>query len=249
MKRLLARISRGILGNDGARADRDAWIRALVPGRSFADVGGLWGTVNEKISVATRAGASATTMIDVQAPGSKWWQLFDQRCRELGVGGYASVTADICRREVARKLGRFDIVHCSGIMYHVPDMLAFLRNLHHITGSHLILTSMVVPEVVRNSRGTLRLPPGTVLSVPAMGADSRAVMNRHFSDLDISIKDITAPAPRYLDNGLRFRTGPWWWLYSAATMRALAGVLPFELVDEGWCVTGKTWSLLLRARH
>ena len=31
---------------------RDTYIRQVVAGKSFADIGGLWGTVNEKVSVA-----------------------------------------------------------------------------------------------------------------------------------------------------------------------------------------------------
>ena len=31
---------------------RDTYISQVVAGKSFADVGGLWGTVNEKVSVA-----------------------------------------------------------------------------------------------------------------------------------------------------------------------------------------------------
>src|SRR5690606_13047137 len=40
--------------NTGARMScpKDAWIQRLVPGKSFIDVGGLWGTVNEKVTVA-----------------------------------------------------------------------------------------------------------------------------------------------------------------------------------------------------
>lgn len=246
---LLKRISRRLHGQGGKVADRDAWIRQHAPGLTFADVGGLWGTVNEKVSVAELAGAAATTMIDVQPLGSKWWQLFHERCLSLGVAGYASVEADICRPGAARKLGRFDLVHCSGIMYHAPDVLGFLRNLYRITGRYLILTSMVVPEVISNSRGTLRLPRGAMLSVPAMDADSRAILNRHFAALDVTIKDITEAAPQYLAEDLRFRTGPWWWLYSPETMKALLQVLPFSVLDEGWSSLHRTYSLLLQVKQ
>ena len=36
---------------------RDTYISQVVAGKSFADVGGLWGTVNEKVSVAHAHGA------------------------------------------------------------------------------------------------------------------------------------------------------------------------------------------------
>ncbi len=44
---------------------RDTYIRWVVAGKSFVDVGGPWGTVNEKVSVAHTHGACGLTMIDV----------------------------------------------------------------------------------------------------------------------------------------------------------------------------------------
>lgn len=246
MNSILQRARRRLASRNMKLADRDAWIRSLVPGRTFVDVGGLWGTLNEKVSTAVQAGAAAATMLDVQPPGNKWWQLFEQRCAELGVTGYQSLVADICKPAAVRKLGRFDVVHCSGIMYHVPDVLGFLRNLYRMTGSHLILTSMVVPGVIRNAAGTLRLPRGAMLSVPGMEASARAVLSRHFTDLDITIKDINAGAPQYLEANLHYRTGPWWWLYSPETMKALVQVFPFKVLDEGYTSLGRTYSLLLQ---
>lgn len=247
MNRILKSIRRRIAHRHLSSADRDGWIRSLVPGRTFADIGGLWGTVNEKVSVAALAGAAATTMVDVQPAGGKWWQLFDQRCAGLGVGGYARVCADICRPGAARELGRFDVVHCSGIMYHVADVFGFLRNLFRITGGHLLLTSMVVPPRIRNLSGSLHLPGGALLSVPAMDARARAVLARHYDLLNVNIPDLTGPAPCYVEERLRFRTGPWWWLYTPETMKALVRILPFEVMDEGWVSPGRTYALLLRA--
>jgi len=36
---------------------RDLYIAQVIAGKTFVDVGGLWGTVNEKVSVAYQAGA------------------------------------------------------------------------------------------------------------------------------------------------------------------------------------------------
>ena len=51
---------------------RDDYIRRVVRGRSFADVGGLWGTVNEKVSVAAQAEARSVAMIDISPAGSEF---------------------------------------------------------------------------------------------------------------------------------------------------------------------------------
>ena len=94
---------------------RQEVIRELCPGKTFADVGGLFGTVNEMVTVAMLAGAREATMIDFQ-PAKNWqWPLFHERCRELGVSGYHSVVGDICNDRLVDDVGRFDVTHCSGV--------------------------------------------------------------------------------------------------------------------------------------
>ena len=57
---------------------RDRLIRSHVRGLSFVDVGALWQAHNEKVSVATLAGARSAAIIDVTPPGDAAWA----RCRE-----------------------------------------------------------------------------------------------------------------------------------------------------------------------
>ncbi|MEO8839534.1 MAG: hypothetical protein ABI351_12580 [Herbaspirillum sp.] len=52
-----------------------------------------------------------------------------------------------------------EVVHCSGIIYHVPDPYRMLVNLRKLTAEHLILTSMVVPERIKNREGKMEFPP------------------------------------------------------------------------------------------
>ena len=65
---------------------RDAFIARVVRGKSFADVGGLWGTVNEKVSVAHAAGAASLAMVDISEWGDRWNE-FETRRRQLGASG------------------------------------------------------------------------------------------------------------------------------------------------------------------
>src|SRR4051794_13465658 len=104
------------------------WIARYASGRSFADVGGLWNTKNERISSAFRAGATRLAMIDMQPLGNHWWTQFDERCRELGVSGYESISGNIEDPKLLDVVGRFDFVHCSGVIYHIPNpMLTLFR--------------------------------------------------------------------------------------------------------------------------
>jgi hypothetical protein len=65
----------------------EQWVAESVQGKSFAEVGGLWGTVNERVTVAARAGAAETAMIDVIPPEDELWTLFRERAATFGVTG------------------------------------------------------------------------------------------------------------------------------------------------------------------
>ena len=77
----------------------------LVPGKTFVEVGGLWGTVNETVTVAIQAGARAATMIDMHPRESEWWTKFDARCAELGVADYQCVVGNVCDDALAARVG------------------------------------------------------------------------------------------------------------------------------------------------
>jgi len=134
---------------------RHRLVGELVVGKTFAEIGGLWGTVNETVSIAMRSGACEATMIDIVEFGDPQWTRFHERCRELGVTGYHSAVGDICNDRLADDVGRFDITHCAGVVYHVPNPIDVIRNLIAITRERFILTSAVVPARLANRAGTL----------------------------------------------------------------------------------------------
>ena len=76
---------------------REAWIADVVPGRTFAEVGGLWGVVNEQVTVAGGAGASELTMIDVAPEGGPedLWQAFRARLADNGLSNVDCVRGSI----------------------------------------------------------------------------------------------------------------------------------------------------------
>jgi hypothetical protein len=74
---------------------RDEFISRVVKGKTFADLGGLWGAVNEKVSVAHKAGATRLTMIDRITKQEEDWRLFHERCRNLGVPEVECICQDI----------------------------------------------------------------------------------------------------------------------------------------------------------
>ena len=213
---------------------RDEAIRTLAAGKTFADVGGLWGASNEKATAALLAGAREATMIDVQPAGSRWWQAFDERCRERGVSGCRSVVSDLGSDRFAADVGRFDVTHCSGVIYHMPNPINAIHNMIRITGERVLLWSQVVPEQIANGRGSLRLRSGECLLVPALSTEALAVLQEHY--IGAGREEVTKGLnPReFVRAGEQLLTGPWWWLYTAETFFRMCKLFDHVEIERTW---------------
>jgi 2-polyprenyl-3-methyl-5-hydroxy-6-metoxy-1,4-benzoquinol methylase len=165
---------------------RDQWIKNLVADKSFVDVGGLWGTINEKVTVAARAGAVSVTMLDYTPLDHPLWQAFQERSASVGVSDYQSISANIDEPGLEKKVGQFDVVYCSGVLYHCPNPLYTLCQLARLSREYLILTSTVIPLRISNSKGTITIPPGVALFVPYLAHDQAEILKEHWEAEGVS---------------------------------------------------------------
>lgn len=212
---------------------QDRMIRQYCRGLSFIDVGGLWGTLNEKVSVASLAGAKLTAIADMQDFSSDLWQKFRDRCTGLGVTGYREFNANLDDGKFSDTVGRYDFVHCSGIIYHAPSPLYAIAQLRSITVRFLLIGSMVVPEKVGNEVGSIDFGGGMMLFLPGMSDEKRAVMARYFDVSGIKIAHVNAnwSDPHWVNGSVNY--SPWWWLYSATTLRSMLKVSGFKVLSQG----------------
>jgi SAM-dependent methyltransferase len=211
---------------------REQWIATAAAGKDFAEVGGLWGTVNEQVTVAARAGAASTTMIDV-APSDPvegdedLWELFRERAVSLGVTDTTCVQGSINDPETVRRAGSFDVVSCSGVIYHCPEPLHTLRQLRAITRETLILGTATMPETVSSPAGTVSVEPGAALLVPAMTQSQRAVLGQWVREVGAA-QALGVNYPMQSDWALD-DFGAWWWFFTRDYVAALLRVSGFEV--------------------
>jgi hypothetical protein len=226
---------------------RKEWIESVVAGRTFAEVGGLWGTVNEQVTVAAKGGAREVTMIDVAVdggPAGYLWERFRERCRQEGIEQYRCIRADINEHSTPERVGIFEIVHCSGVIYHCPDPLLPLRQLARICSDTLILGTATIPEVVSNSAGTVTVPSGSALLAPAMNYSQKAVLGEFL--LQVGAKQaIGVNYPIHSDWDLS-DYGAWWWFFTRDYVAALLRVAGFVVEDVASYWEGR--ATLYRAR-
>jgi SAM-dependent methyltransferase len=220
---------------------RDRLILKTVKGQTFAEVGGLYGTVGEKISVAHQAGATDLTIIDIHPEGGELWGKFHQRMKDFSINNYHCISQDVTDFNSWENPPKFDVVHCSGVLYHHPNPMLLLKALQNITRSHLILSSIITPELIENEQGIYRIPPSGVILVPALNEQERAILKVYWQSVGYVVYGIVEK----LEFELEDYSPWWWWLPTATAMKSMCEVMGFKVLETGSIWENKGQTLLL----
>ena len=226
------------------RLNKRNLIREHAAGLSYVDVGGLWGTNGETVTTAAEGGAARLAMADIQTPGGVWWQKFKVHAAERGVTDYEEIQVDICAPDAPTRLGKFDFVHCAGVMYHVADLFAFVGNLVAVTEKFLLLSSVVMPDEIRGSAGTLSFGPDHAYLSPILSGDNKKIVTDYLEEQGLQADGLTSAAEFMKDGQPKF--GPWWWLYSSSFMSRLVSIYGLEVLDQGQTPRGNGYTVFAR---
>ena len=140
------------------------FIRNHAAGRSFADIGCMWGVNGEYAFIAEEAGATSVKAVDVFGPTPE----FDQKHATRG-SRVEFVLGDITRQETLDAIGAVDVVFCAGVLYHHPSPFDLLVALRRICRETLILRTSTIPEI----RGL----PNAAVYFPMLDAKARDLWN------------------------------------------------------------------------
>jgi hypothetical protein len=206
---------------------RDRMVQEVARGRSFVDIGGLYGIVRERASVAHAAGAAHVTLMDMEAPDCPWWAEMDAHLRAQGVSDFTLLPRDIHDY----KGPRFDVVFSSGVLYHVPDPLGYVRQVVEMAQDYCIVASTVCPAVMETAEGTVRVPEAGALFIPALEGTERVVvesfMHRHGRP-----GFMTGAGTRDFRNYY-----PNWWLPTKEAFVAMCRVAGIDILQHGYIET------------
>lgn len=218
------------------------WMSRIVPGKTFTDIGGLWGTIGERVSMAAKHNPASLTMIDT-TPDESLWDAFRKRLKDKGIDEKTvrQIRADVEAPGFAQKAGKYDVVYCSGLLYHSPNPMHFLWPLSDVVGEYLIFGSIVLAD---RFRGLLGLPYGMPLSVFVAALDDvqrKFVADAYkFHDSTPAV-GISHPVTTWVCNtpregGLLHNTAPFWWLYCPVTVASMLNLAGFDVLDNfpGW---------------
>lgn len=208
---------RGLLRRTrGLPADqREPFIRRHVPGKSFADIGGLYGIHGDMAFLAEEAGAERVTLFDAGDPD---FSLFAARRNERG-SSIRYVQGDLEDPHSVEEIGKHDIVYCVGVIYHTPNPLLQLMHLRRITGELLFLGTHTIPEVpgVENA----------CVFYPHLPDSARAEYARAHPGGG-NMLGVVLP----FDDRPMHGHGNFWWGITPSALRAMMLTARFEIVEE-----------------
>ena len=140
------------------------FIRNHAPGRSFADIGCMWGVNGRYSFLAEDAGATSVKAVDVFGPTPEF-----ERERIARNSRVEFLLGDITAADTLEAIGKVDVVFCAGVLYHHPSPFDLLVALRRMCRDTLILRTSTIPEV----RGL----PNAAVYFPMLDAKARELWN------------------------------------------------------------------------
>ncbi|MFN7141845.1 MAG: class I SAM-dependent methyltransferase, partial [Limisphaerales bacterium] len=167
------------------------YIRRFAAGKSFVDVGCMWGVNGEYSFIAEEAGAKTVKGVDVFGPTPEFLEKKAQRNSNVEF-----ILGDASHPNTIEKIGQADVVFCAGVLYHHPAPFDLLVALRRICKETLILRTSTVPEMTGL--------PNAAVYFPMLSEEDRKLWNLSRLGLlrQVGITDEFQPDQGY---------GNWFW--------------------------------------
>ena len=184
-------------------------IRQYAPGRSFADIGCMWGVNGQYSFDAEEAGATSVKAVDVFGPTPEFVATHSARRSRVEF-----VLGDVGSAATLARVGPVDVVFCAGVLYHHPSPFDLLVAIRRICRETLILRTSTIPEIAGL--------PNAAVFFPYMDDETRSLwtLRRLGLPQQVGITNRFDPADGY---------GNWFWGLTPSCLTSMLTCAGFEV--------------------
>jgi SAM-dependent methyltransferase len=195
-------------------------VAELAPGKSFADLGGMFGVNGRVAFLAEEAGATEVVLLDGMDPSMEFHEEHERRSSKVRF-----VQFDLHDEQGVEEAGQFDVVWCAGVIYHSPNPYLLLEHLRRMTRETLLIGSHVIPEVPGIENACV-FYPGT------SEASQKAFAWAHAGRLGRLAPGRLPGAGAPLDRSPFMGYANYWWGLTPSALRSMLNIARFEVTDE-----------------
>ena len=204
-------------GGFRTRETEEAWLRDVVKGKSFAEIGGLLFKEGHIAFLAEESGATQVTELDV---GDFEKSGFSVKHRERN-SKIRYVQGNLEDPESIEDVGVHDVVWCTGVLYHTPHPMTQLLHLRRMTRELLLLGTATIPEIPG-------FPQACVYYPYLEEADRQPFALGYGEDRAGKMLAINAPVDERPMEGY----GNCYWGMTPSALRAMLRTARFEVLEQ-----------------
>jgi hypothetical protein len=188
------------------------YVRRYAGGKTFADIGCMWGVNGQYSFLAEEAGAIAVKAVDVFGPTPEF-----EATKQARSSRVEFILGDITQSATRAHVRTSDVVLCAGVLYHHPSPFDVLVALRSICREVLILRTFTIPEM-----GGL---PNAAVYFPVLPEAGRNLWNLQRLGLrnQVGITDGFQPDQGY---------GNWFWGLTPSCVASLLQTAGFQIDDR-----------------
>jgi hypothetical protein len=198
---------------DRLEAKRRELVRRLAPGGSFADVGGMYRIAGDIAFTAEQAGATRVVLFDGMDPSDEFAEAYERHGSKL-----AFVQGDLHDPDLIDELGTFDVVWCTGVIYHTPNPIQQLQHLRRMTNKTLVIGTNVIPEMGEVEQ--------VALLYPGFKDDTQASFTKFFG-----VGKFPGMTSSF-DESVGMAYANMWWGLSPSALRSALTYAGFKITEE-----------------
>lgn len=165
--------------------------------------------------MAEKAGATQVVVFDGMDPTPEFERKLEERSSAVDF-----VQGDAHDPQSIEELGAYDVVWCTGVLYHTPNPYGLIEHLRRITAEYLFLGTHVIPEIPGF--------PQACLWYPGQAKDVQRVL----SDFPGAHSPGMTGAAKPFDDAAGAGYANNWWGIPPSTLRSMLEVARFEVLEE-----------------